>query len=320
MARIVVAGGAGVIGSSLCEALVRRGDEVVAIDNLLTGRRENLAALEGHERFRLLEHDVCRPIPLAGPIDIVMDLASPASPDDFDRLPLEILAVGSVGTSNLLELARVVGARFLLASTSEVYGDPLVHPQVETYWGHVDPVGARSCYDEAKRFSEALVTAHARVYGLDVRIARIFNTYGPRMRADDGRVVTAFIIQALTGHPLTVYGDGNQTRSFCYVDDQVSGLVALADRSGLVPGPVNIGHPDEVSMIDLAREVVALTGSASPIVHLPLPEGRVGDPARRQPDITRARQLLGWEPQVTRAEGLARTVASLREELATRAG
>jgi nucleoside-diphosphate-sugar epimerase len=318
--RVVVAGGAGFIGSFVCEALVARGDEVIAVDNLATSRRSNVDGLREQRRFTLVEHDVCRPIPrdgaLAGPIDLVMDLASPASPDDFERIPLQILAVGSTGTGNLLELARDCGARFFLASTSEVYGDPLVHPQDEAYWGHVDPIGPRSCYDEAKRFAEALTMAHARMHRTDVRIARIFNTYGPRMRADDGRVVTNFVVQALSGQPLTLYGDGQQTRSFCYVTDEVAGLIALADHPGPLPGPVNIGNPDEATMAELATLVVELTGSSSPMVTVPLPAGRTGDPTRRRPDITRARELLGWEPTIGLRDGLARTIESLEAELA----
>jgi dTDP-glucose 4,6-dehydratase len=316
MSRVVVAGGAGLIGSFLCEALVARGDDVVAVDNLLTGRRDNLTSLDGHPRFRLVEHDVCRPLDLDGPIDVVFDLASPASPDDFDRIPLEILAVGSVGTGNLLDLARTKAARFVLASTSEVYGDPQVHPQVESYWGNVNPIGPRSCYDEAKRFAEALTTAHARVHGLDVRIARIFNTYGPRMRADDGRVVTNLLVQALSGEPLTIYGDGSQTRSFCYVEEEVAGLIALADHPGPLPGPVNIGNPDEVTIRELAEVILSVAGSSSPMVCVPLPAGRDGDPARRRPDITRARELLGWQPTIGLREGLTRTIESLSGQLA----
>jgi dTDP-glucose 4,6-dehydratase len=322
--RVVVAGGAGFIGSFVCEALVARGDEVIAVDSLVTGRRTNVASLAEHPRFTLVEHDVCRPIPrdgpLASPVELVMDLASPASPDDFDRIPLQILAVGSAGTTNLLELARDCGARFFLASTSEIYGDPLVHPQDESYWGHVDPIGPRSCYDEAKRFSEALTMAHHRVHGTDVRIARIFNTYGPRMRPDDGRVVTNFVVQALSGQPLTVYGDGQQTRSFCYVSDEVAGLLALAGHPGPPPGPVNVGSPDESTMAALASLVIELTGSSSPIVTVPLPAGRTGDPARRRPDITRARELLGWSPRVALRDGLARTIEALRAELAAGQG
>jgi dTDP-glucose 4,6-dehydratase len=320
MARVVVAGGAGFIGSYVCEALVARGDHVIAVDNLRTGRPDNVAGLLGHERFALVEHDVCRPLErtgaLAARVDLVMDLASPASPDDFDRIPLEILAVGSAGTEHLLDLTRTDGARFLLASTSEVYGDPLVHPQHESYWGHVDPIGPRSCYDEAKRFAEALTMATARVHGTDVRIARIFNTYGPRMHANDGRVVTNFVVQALTGRPITLFGDGSQTRSFCYVQDEVGGLLALADVSGPLPGPVNIGNPHEVTMRELAELVVELTGSTSPITTVPIPPGREGDPARRRPDITRARALLGWTPVTDLRDGLQRTIDALRREVA----
>jgi dTDP-glucose 4,6-dehydratase len=320
MGRVVVAGGAGFIGSYVCEALVARGDHVVAVDNLVTGRPDNVASLLGHERFSLVEHDVCRPLErtgaLAPRVDLVMDLASPASPDDFDRMPLEILAVGSAGTGHLLDLARADGARFLLASTSEVYGDPLVHPQPESYWGHVDPVGPRSCYDEAKRFAEALTMATARVHGTDVRIARIFNTYGPRMHANDGRVVTNFVVQALSGRPLTLFGDGSQTRSFCYVEDEVVGLLALADLAGPLPGPVNIGNPHEVTMRELAELVVELTGSSSPITTVPIPAGREGDPVRRRPDITRAREVLGWAPSTDLREGLQRTIDALRREVA----
>jgi nucleoside-diphosphate-sugar epimerase len=320
MARVVVAGGAGFIGSYVCESLVNRGDQVVAIDNLVTGRPDNVAGLLGHERFALVEHDVCQPFErtgaLAPRVDLVMDLASPASPDDFDRMPLEILAVGSAGTGHLLDAARADGARFFLASTSEVYGDPLVHPQHESYWGHVDPIGPRSCYDEAKRFAEALTMATARVHGTDVRIARIFNTYGPRMHASDGRVVTNFVVQALTGRPLTLFGDGIQTRSFCYVEDEVAGLLALADLPSPPPGPVNIGNPHEVTMRELAELVVELTGSSSPITTGPIPPGREGDPVRRRPDITRARELLGWAPVTGLREGLQRTIDALRLEVA----
>ncbi len=320
MARVVVAGGAGFIGSYVCESLVNRGDQVVAIDNLVTGRPDNVAGLLGHERFALVEHDVCQPFErtgaLAPRVDLVMDLASPASPDDFDRMPLEILAVGSAGTGHLLDAARADGARFFLASTSEVYGDPLVHPQHESYWGHVDPIGPRSCYDEAKRFAEALTMATARVHGTDVRIARIFNTYGPRMHASDGRVVTNFVVQALTGRPLTLFGDGSQTRSFCYVEDEVAGLLALADLPSPPPGPVNIGNPHEVTMRELAELVVELTGSSSPITTGPIPPGREGDPVRRRPDITRARELLGWAPVTGLREGLQRTIDALRLEVA----
>jgi len=311
---VVVAGGAGFIGSHLCDALVARGDEVIAVDNLLTGRLQNVAHLNGHERFSLIEHDITIPIVgadwLDGDVDAVLDLASPASPDDFATLPLEILAVGSTGTRNLLDLAYEQGSRFLLASTSEVYGDPLVHPQTEDYLGNVDPVGPRSCYDEAKRFSEALTVAYRRVRGTDTRIARIFNTYGERMRPDDGRVLTNFIVQALAGEPMTLYGDGSQSRSFCYVADEVAGLLAVLD--GDVPGPVNVGNPDERTIRETAELVRELTGSTSEIIAVPLPEERLGDPRRRCPDITLARNRLEWEPTTPLRLGLQRMIDSMR--------
>ena len=311
---VVVAGGAGFIGSHLCDALVARGDEVIAVDNLLTGRLQNVAHLNGHERFSLIEHDITIPIVgadwLDGPVDAVLDLASPASPDDFATLPLEILAVGSTGTRNLLDLACEQGSRFLLASTSEVYGDPLVHPQTEDYLGNVDPVGPRSCYDEAKRFAEALTVAYRRVRGTDTRIARIFNTYGERMRPDDGRVLTNFIVQALAGEPMTLYGDGSQSRSFCYVADEVAGLLAVLD--GDVPGPVNIGNPDERTIRETAELVRELTGSTSEIIEVSLPEERFGDPRRRCPDITLARNRLEWEPTTPLRLGLQRMIDSMR--------
>ncbi|HRE00403.1 MAG TPA: GDP-mannose 4,6-dehydratase, partial [Ilumatobacteraceae bacterium] len=263
MQRVLLAGGAGFIGSHLADALIARGDEVIAVDNFISGRPENIDHLLHHDRFLFLEQDVTDPLLIDGPLDAVMDLASPASPDDFATIPLEILAVGSTGTRNLLDLAVIKHARFLLASTSEVYGDPLVHPQPESYWGNVSSIGPRSCYDEAKRFSEALAMAYHRVHDLEIRIVRIFNTYGPRMRPD-GRVVTNFIGQALHGEPLTLYGDGTQTRSFCYVSDEVRGLLAALD--GTITGPVNIGNPAECSMRHLAELVVELTGSASEIV------------------------------------------------------
>lgn len=311
---VVVAGGAGFIGSHLCDALVARGDEVIAVDNLLTGRLQNVAHLNGHERFSLIEHDITIPIVgadwLDGDVDAVLDLASPASPDDFATLPLEILAVGSTGTRNLLDLAYEQGSRFLLASTSEVYGDPLVHPQTEDYLGNVDPVGPRSCYDEAKRFAEALTVAYRRVRGTDTRIARIFNTYGERMRPDDGRVLTNFIVQALAGEPMTLYGDGSQSRSFCYVADEVAGLLAVLD--GDVPGPVNIGNPDERTIRETAELVRELTGSTSEIIEVSLPEERFGDPRRRCPDITLARNRLEWEPTTPLRLGLQRMIDSMR--------
>ena len=311
--RILLAGGAGFIGSHMSDTLLARGDEVVAVDNLLTGRRSNIAHLEGVAGFTFVEHDVTIPMPDLGRFDAVMDLASPASPLDFLRIPLEILAVGSTGTRALLDLSLADDARFFLASTSEVYGDPLVHPQPETYWGNVDSIGPRSCYDEAKRFSEALTMAYHRTHGVAIRIVRIFNTYGPRMRADDGRVVTNFIVQALQGDPITLYGDGEQTRSFCYVDDQVRGQLALLD--GDITGPVNIGNPDEFTMRELAEVVVELTNSASPIVTVPLPAERQGDPARRCPDTTIAEQTYGWRATTKLRDGLVPTIEAIAREL-----
>jgi len=307
--RHVVLGGAGFVGSHLCDHLIGRGDEVVCVDDFSTGRRPNVAHLLDRPRFTLVEADVSVSLPVHGAIDGVLHLASPASPPAYLARPLATLAVGSEGTRLGLELAGRHGARFVLASTSEVYGDPAVHPQEESYWGNVNPVGPRSVYDEAKRFAEALTMAHHRALGTDVGIARIFNTYGPRLRPDDGRVVSNFVLQALRGEPLTVYGDGSQTRSLCYVADQVAGLTALLDAS--VTGPVNIGNPDEHTVLELARTVIALTGSASAIEFRPLP---TDDPTRRRPDIGLARSALGWAPAVGLAEGLARTVAHLAAE------
>ena len=307
--RIVVLGGGGFLGSHLCDQLLARGDEVVCVDDFSTGRPANVAQLVGQDRFTMVESDISRSIPVEGPVTGVFNLASPASPPDYLALPLETLAVGSEGTRRGLDLAHRNGARFLMASTSEVYGDPDVHPQSETYWGNVNPVGPRSVYDEAKRFSEALTMAHHRTLGTDVSIVRIFNTYGPRLRPDDGRVVSNFLLQAIQGEPLTVYGDGSQTRSLCFVDDEVRGLIALFD-SDLV-GPVNIGNPDEYTILELAETVVSLLGSSSEIIHLPLP---VDDPTRRRPDITVARKELGWEPTTQLRDGLARTAAFLAED------
>jgi nucleoside-diphosphate-sugar epimerase len=306
----VVAGGAGFIGSHMCEHLLRRGDVVVAVDNFLTGSAANIRHLLANKRFSFVEHDVCEPLEIDGAVDAVLHLASPASPKDFATLPLEILAVGSSGTRNLLELARVKGARFLVTSTSEVYGDPLVHPQVESYRGNVSTTGPRSCYDEAKRFAEALSMAYHRTAGVDIAIARVFNTYGPRMKPGDGRVVSNFLVQALSSAPITIYGDGGQTRSFCYVDDEVTGLIALLDST--LTGPVNIGNPNEFTVAELAQVVVELTGSSSKIVHEPLP---VDDPTRRRPDITLARDQLGWEPEIELRDGLTRTADWLRTVL-----
>jgi len=313
--RILVAGGAGFLGSHLCDALLARGDSVVCVDNLITGTRANIAHLADHPSFEFVEHDVCEPLSLEGPLgesfDAVMDLASPASPKDFETIPLEILAVGSTGVRNLLELAEAKEAVFFLASTSEVYGDPLVHPQPETYWGNVNPNGPRSCYDESKRFAEALTMAYHRTRGVDVRIVRIFNTYGPRMRPSDGRVVTNLLVAALTGRPLTVYGDGTQTRSFVFVDDEIRGFLALLDSD--VRTPVNIGNPSEFTILELAKVVVELTGTTAPIEFRPLP---ADDPTQRQPDITLARTLLGWEPTVDLRDGLRTTIEWVKDALA----
>lgn len=310
--RVLLAGGAGFIGSHLSEVLLSRGDEVVAIDNLSTGRRTNVASVIDHPNFTLIEADITTGLPsLTGRFDAVLDYASPASPDDFKTMPLEILAVGSTGTRNLLDRAVADGSRFFLASTSEVYGDPLVHPQPETYWGNVSSTGPRSCYDEAKRFSEALTMAYHRVHGVDVRIVRIFNTYGERMRPNDGRVVNTFVCQALRGEPITLHGDGRQTRSFCHVSDEVRGLVALLDSD--YDQPMNIGNPGEFTMRQLAELVVELTGSSSPIITVPLPPEREGDPAQRRPDISLASSVLGWQPTVSLREGLTRMIAYFRD-------
>ncbi|WP_371788006.1 SDR family oxidoreductase [Streptomyces griseoaurantiacus] len=305
--RALVTGGAGFVGSHLCERLLDQGAEVVCLDNLATGSRGNVAAFEQRSGFRFVRGDVTDPAAvrsLPGAFDLVLHFACPASPVDYLRLPLETLEVGSAGTRNALERARRDGARFLLASTSEVYGDPLEHPQTETYWGNVNPIGPRSVYDESKRFAEALVTAHRQVHGTDTAIVRIFNTYGPRMRTGDGRAVPTFIAQALDGIPLTVAGDGGQTRSLCYVDDTVDGVLALAGATGET-GPVNIGGSDEITVLELARRVVELTGSSSRIRFVERP---VDDPARRRPDTSRARELLGWEPRTSWTAGLDRTI------------
>ena len=308
--RIFLAGGAGFIGSHIADALLARGDEVVAIDNFATGRRENVAHLSGNPSFTLIEHDITLPWPahnaLKAKFDAVLDYASPASPNDFATMPLEILAVGSTGTRNLLDRAKDDGAIFFLTSTSEVYGDPLVHPQPETYWGNVSSIGPRSCYDEAKRFSEALTMAYHRVHGVEVRIVRIFNTYGERMRPTDGRVVNTFVVQALRGEPLTLHGDGSQTRSFCHVNDEVRGLMALLESDYNLP--VNVGNPNEFTMRELAELVVELTGSKSTIIVVPLPPERDGDPLQRKPDITLAKNLLNWEPTISLRDGLQRMI------------
>ncbi|WP_444963635.1 UDP-glucuronic acid decarboxylase family protein [Nocardiopsis sp. M1B1] len=302
--RALVTGGAGFLGSHLCERLLERGTRVVCLDNFATGRAQNVAHLAGHPWFELMEADLTEPFTLEEPVDTVFHLASAASPPDYLRLPVETLEVGSLGTRNALECAERHGARLVLASTSEVYGDPLEYPQRETYWGNVNPVGPRSVYDEAKRYAESLTMAHHRARGADVGIARIFNCYGPRMRADDGRMVPTFVNQALEGRPLTVAGDGHQTRSLCYVDDTVRGLVALADSE--TTGPVNIGSDEELSVLNLARVVIGVTGTRSEITFVERPED---DPHFRRPDIRLAEQALGWRPRVRLDEGLRRTVA-----------
>mgnify|MGYP000061739256 FL=1 len=308
--RVLLAGGAGFIGSHIADALLARGDEVVAVDNFATGRRDNVAHLSGNAKFTLIEHDITLPWPanqaLVAKFDAVLDYASPASPNDFATMPLEILAVGSTGTRNLLDRAKADNAVFFLTSTSEVYGDPLVHPQPETYWGNVSSIGPRSCYDEAKRFSEALTMAYHRVHGVDVRIVRIFNTYGERMRPNDGRVVNTFVVQALRGEPLTLHGDGSQTRSFCHVTDEVRGLMALLDTKYNMP--VNVGNPGEFTMRELAELVIELTGSSSDIISVALPPERDGDPLQRKPDITLATEILDWTPTISLRDGLQRMI------------
>ena len=309
--RVLITGAAGFLGSHLADRLIAGGYEVVGMDNFVTGSPDNIAHLTGHPRWSFYRHDVTDFTYIAGPLDGVLHFASPASPRDYLELPIQTLKVGSLGTHKALGLALAKRARFLLASTSEVYGDPLVHPQPEAYWGNVNPVGPRGVYDEAKRFAEAMTMAYHRYHGVDTRIVRIFNTYGPRMRPHDGRVVSNFIVQALRGEPLTVYGDGGQSRSFCYVDDLVDGIVRLFERG--TDEPTNIGNPDEFTVRQLAEEVLRQTGSRSTIVQEPLP---VDDPKVRQPDITRARAQLGWEPKVPLAQGLTRTIAYFRTRLA----
>ena len=308
--RTLVSGAAGFLGSHLCEALVERGDEVVGVDNLCTGDPGNLSGLGRNGRFRLVEGDVSQPLAVDGPFDAVLHLASPASPRDYLEMPIPTLKVGSLGTHNALGLAKDKGARFFLASTSEVYGDPQEHPQKETYWGHVNPVGPRGVYDEAKRFAEAMTMAYHRYHGLDVRIVRIFNVFGERMRPTDGRAVSNFLVQALQGKPITIYGDGSQTRSFCYVADEIRGFLALLDSDHV--GPVNIGNPGEFTIRELADLVLDVTGSDSEIVYEPLP---VDDPVQRKPDISLAKEVLGWEPQVSLREGLEATAAWFRQVL-----
>jgi len=314
VARIIVTGGAGFIGSHLCERFLAEGDDVICMDNLLTGSADNIAHLFSEKRFTFIQQDVTTYIYVKGPVDAILHFASPASPVDYLELPIQTLKVGSLGTHKALGLAKEKNARFLLASTSEVYGDPLVHPQNEDYWGNVNPIGPRGVYDEAKRFAEALTMAYHRTHRVATRIVRIFNTHGPRMRLNDGRVVPNFISQALRNEPITVYGDGSQTRSFCYVSDLVEGIVRLlrSDHSG----PVNCGNPTEVTILQFAERIKALTGSKSEIVYRPLPED---DPKVRQPDIARARKLLGWEPKVGLDEGLRRTIEYFREKVPVKA-
>ncbi len=306
--RVLITGAAGFLGSHLADRFLDDGHQVVGVDNLVTGSPENVATLQEREGFSFLRHDVSTPLYVHGPIDGVLHFASPASPVDYLELPIQTLKVGSLGTHNALGIAKAHAARFLLASTSEVYGDPQVHPQTEDYWGHVNPVGPRGVYDEAKRFAEAMTMAYHRAHGVATRIVRIFNTYGPRMRAADGRVVSNFIVQALRGEPITVYGDGSQTRSFCYVSDEVEGIYRLfhSDRVD----PTNVGNPVEFTIGELASMVIDETGSASEIVRLPLPED---DPKVRQPDITVAREVLGWEPKVALGDGLKKTIPYFRE-------
>ena len=308
--RVVIAGGAGFLGSHLTDLHVERGDEIVVLDDFTTGTRENVAHLEGNPQVTIVAADVSAEVPVTGTVDRVYNLASPASPPAYLERPLETLAVGSEGTRRLLELADANGARFVMASTSEIYGDPTVHPQVESYRGNVDPLGPRSVYDEAKRFSESITAAFNRSRGTNVGIARIFNTYGPRLAAGDGRVVSNFIVQALTGESLTIYGDGSQTRSLCFVSDLVAGLLALGDSDTL--GPVNLGNPDERTVGEIAEAILRLTGSSSSLVYQPLP---TDDPTRRCPDITRARSVLGWEPKVVTEDGLTITINHFRELL-----
>jgi dTDP-glucose 4,6-dehydratase len=315
--RIVLSGAAGFIGSHLSDRLLAEGHEVIGLDNFITGSRENIAHLAANPRFQLIEHDVSKTIDVPGSVDAVMHFASPASPNPdspfgYPQLPIQTLKAGALGTHNLLGVAKASGARFLLASTSEIYGDPLEHPQKETYWGHVDPIGPRSVYDEAKRFAEAMTMAYCRYHNLDTKIVRIFNTYGPRMRLDDGRVVPNFIGQALHGEALTVYGDGTQTRSFCFVDDLVEGIyrLLLSDEHD----PVNLGNPAEISILEFAKRIGAMVNPPSPITVLAERRGS-GDPQRRQPDITRAQTILGWSPKVSLDEGLARTMRYFQSKI-----
>ncbi|MBC7236989.1 MAG: SDR family oxidoreductase [Chloroflexi bacterium] len=313
--RVLITGGAGFIGSHLCDLFLDRGHEVVAMDNLITGSLRNIVHLQTHPRFSFINHDVTLPIYLDGPVDAILHMASLPSPVDYLEMPIKTLKVGALGTYYTLGLAKAKGARFLLASTSEVYGDPLVHPQPETYWGNVNPVGPRGVYDESKRFAEALVMAYHRTHGIPTRIARIFNTYGPRMRIDDGRVVPNFISQALRGEPLTVYNDGSHTRSFCYVGDLIDGLYRLLFSDEVMP--VNLGNPQEITILDFAKTVLEVTGSTSEIRFVtPTDERTKDDPHTRRPDVTKAKTVLGWEAKVTLRDGLRLTVEWFRQRLA----
>ena len=309
--RVLITGGAGFIGSHLCDFLLEQGCQVVAMDNFITGSPANIAPLARHPGFKLVRHNVTEYIAVEGPLDWVLHFASPASPRDYLEFPIQTLKVGALGTHNALGLAKAKGARFLLASTSEVYGDPLLHPQPEEYWGNVNPIGPRGVYDEAKRYAEALTMAYHRTHGVDTRIVRVFNCFGPRMRLNDGRAIPSFITQALTGEPLTVYGDGSQTRSFQYVTDLIDGIWRLMHAG--VSEPVNIGNPHEMTLLELAQRIVALAGTRNEIVFLPLP---ADDPRVRQPDISRAQTLLGWQPRVSTEEGLRLTIDWYRERLA----
>ena len=313
MRRILIAGGAGFVGSNLCLALLERGDTVVCVDNLSTGREKNITALREYDTFQLIEHDITTALPeeiTSQKYDVIANLASPASPPRYVELAIETLMVGSLGTKNMLDLAQRDGARYVHASTSEVYGDPAMSPQPESYWGNVNSYGARSMYDESKRFSEALIWVYKNQRNLNTGIVRIFNTYGPNMDPEDGRVVSNFIVQALKGEPITLYGDGSQTRSFCYVDDQVSGLIAMIDSDQ--EGPINVGNPDEFTISELAQKVIEQTGSKSEIITMPLPPD---DPTQRKPDITRAKELLGWTPAIDLNTGLKSTIAYFEGEI-----
>ncbi len=310
MAHVVITGGAGFIGSHLCDRFISEGDYVICLDNLITGNLDNIAHLFGHPKFKFIKYDVTEFLYVPGEVNFILHFASPASPMDYVKYPIQTLKVGALGTHKALGLAKAKGARFLLASTSEVYGDPLVHPQNEEYWGNVNPIGIRGVYDEAKRFAEAMTMAYHRYHKLDTRIARIFNTYGPRMRIDDGRVIPTFMTQAIKGMDITVFGDGSQTRSICYIDDLVDGIFKLLMCDYVYP--VNLGNPDEVTILQLAQEIKELTGSKSKIVFKPLPPD---DPKVRRPDITKAREILGWEPKVPRSEGLKRTLEYFKQKL-----